>query len=1109
MAAAYHACALLQNGYNCHKTSRIPRRTGLHSRPVWAWNRLRWGGLGVSNVFQFSTIICRHPAGHMHKGLNSVKKFSKLKTSAAPFALGLALIASPAFAQDSAPQDSADAEADEGQVIVVTGSRIQSPNLTAAAPVTAIGADDIKASGTGKVEDILNSLPQVFAAQSSTLSNGATGTAQVDLRGLGPSRTLVLINGRRLMTGDPNSTSSAADLNFIPASMVKRVDVLTGGASATYGADAVSGVVNFIMDTEFQGFRIDANYSFYQHNNRNKITPPLLDARRNAGFSGFNYPTGSVTDGGTFDVTASFGGSFDDDRGHFMAYAGYRKANPVLQSNRDYSACTVQLNDGAGNGFTAGSPRQCGGSATSATGTAFYFVSSTTSSTVGALGPGTLTQGTLNRYNFAPLNYFQRPDERYTAGVFADYEISEAIHPYMEFMFMDDRTLAQIAPSGDFGNTLTINCDNPLLTVNQSSQICTPSNFINGFIGSFPTAQNAGYNPNPGNPAINFIDPFDGHTYNRAFFQVLRRNVEGGPRINDLKHQAFRTVIGVKGDISDAWSYDAYYQYGRTSYSQVYSNEFSIARLTNALDVVDDPRVAGVQPICRVALTGQDTNCVPYDLFGGTPSAAALNYVDATGFQDGFTSQQIVSVSLVGDLGKYGMKFPWAQDGVSIALGGEYRKDSLELKADNAFNTGDLTGQGAPTLDVAGHYSVTEFLTEINVPIVQEGFVHDLSLNGAYRYSHYEMSNGRTINTDTYKFAIAFAPVSDIRIRATYNRAVRVPNIQELFAPTFVGLDGVTDPCSGVAVQSIGCQAQGLGLNQGVTANPAGQYNGLLGGNPNLDPEVATTKTIGVVIQPRFMPGFSLTVDWFDIKIKEAIQGYGADAILAACGTSTSLATPHPACALINRDPAGSLWLTSFGYVEDLQTNVGGVRTRGVELNANYSRQLGGLGTLSLSMVGTYLDKYETDNGLTPVYDCAGYYGPTCATVAPEWRHRARLSLKMKNGIGLSFGWRYFGAVDIEYKNPSTTLAGPFYTFDERIGSQSYFDFGINAKVGRHFSWQLGVNNILDKEPPLTHSGSGAFGQGNCASTVCNGNTYPGTYDGLGRYIYTGVTLDF
>ena len=1040
-----------------------------------------------------------------------MKKTSNLWGSAAPLALGFALFATPAFAQDSAAED---ADAAEETAIVVTGTRIQNQNLTAVSPVTTVTNADIKLAGTQKTEDLLNSLPQVFASQSSTLSNGATGTATVDLRGLGSDRTLVLINGRRLMPGDV--TSSAADLNFIPSSMVKRVDVLTGGASATYGADAVSGVVNFVMDTDFTGLRIDANYGFYQHSNRNKITPPLLNARANAGFSNYVYPVGSVADGGQFDGTISFGTKFDDDRGHASVYFGYRKADPVLQARRDYSACTIQNTGAALTGprrLNPAAPLQCGGSATSATGTAFYFVSSTTSSTVGALGAGTLTQGTLNRYNFAPLNYFQRPDERYTAGAFVDYEISPALHPYMEFMFMDDRTVAQIAPSGDFGNTLTINCDNPLLSANQSSQICTPSNFINGFIGNFPVAQNAGYNPNPGNPAINFIDPFDGHTYNKGFFQLLRRNVEGGPRQSDLQHTAYRAVLGLKGELGDAWSYDAYYQYGRMNYSQVYSNELSVSRLTNALDVVDDPRVAGIQPICRVALTGQDPNCRPYDVFTGAgPSAAALAYLQGTGFQKGIVSEQIASINFVGDLGSYGFKSPGANDGVTVSIGGEFRKENLELQTDNAFQTGDLAGQGAPTLPISGSFTVTELITEIDIPLVQDSMFHNLSVNAGYRFSHYSVSNGNEFNTDTFKVGVDFAPIKDIRFRAAYNRAVRAPNIQELFATQIVGLDGSNDPCTGgVSATQFGCQAQGLAIGQNVAANPAAQYNGLLGGNPNLQPEKAVTKTLGVVIQPRMIPGLSFSVDWYDIKITNAIQGFGADAILNACGASTSLAAANanPACALVVRNPAGSLWLTSDGYVIDLQTNVGGVQTRGLEFNGNYSREIGGLGTVSLNFIGTRLEKYEVDNGLTALYNCAGYYGTTCGGPLPKWRHKLRATVSTKMGIGFSAQWRYFGAVEVDFANPSTSLAGNRYDFGAKIPSQSYFDLSINANVGNSISWRLGVNNLFDRDPPLVTSGSGAFGASACAGTVCNGNTYPGTYDSLGRFIYTGITLEF
>ena len=332
-----------------------------------------------------------------------VKNYSKL-WGIAPVAMSFALLAAPAVAQTTTtttPQAAADEDA-PAEAIVVTGSRIQAPNLTAISPVTTVTNADIKASGTQRTEDLLNSLPQVFAAQTSTLSNGATGTATVNLRGLGSVRTLVLINGRRLMPGDV--TSSAADLNFVPASMVKRVDVLTGGASATYGADAVAGVVNFVIDTNYEGFKIDANYGLFQHNNRNKITPPLLDARA-AKFPNYSYPRGNVADGGQFDGTLSFGTKFGDDRGHAMAYFGYRRADSVLQGRRDYSACTVQNNPSAftwnlvdrKRHLTPSAPLRCGGSATSNNA---LIYASTSTSTLTANGAVT----TVTRIQSAPLN---------------------------------------------------------------------------------------------------------------------------------------------------------------------------------------------------------------------------------------------------------------------------------------------------------------------------------------------------------------------------------------------------------------------------------------------------------------------------------------------------------------------------------------------------------------------------------------------------------------------------------------------------------------------------------------------------------------------------------
>ncbi|MGI8931138.1 MAG: TonB-dependent receptor domain-containing protein, partial [Sphingomicrobium sp.] len=1020
------------------------------------------------------------------------------------------------------PEVAADgAVVEEAKDIVVTGTRIPQANLESVSPVTVVSNQDLKLQGTARVEDLLNSLPSVMASQNSGISNGSDGTATVNLRGLGPNRTLVLVNGRRLIPGTPSS-GGPADINIIPSAIVKRIEVLTGGASSTYGADAVAGVVNFIMDTEFEGIRFDGQYSVYQHNNRDRSLGTgqsmydILNARIAQGLDGYGYPTGSVVDGGAFDGTISLGSGFDDGKGHATVYFGYRKVNPVLQARRDYSACTIQN--------TRAGAAQCGGSATSATGNVILFNNGT--STFFNIAPGrTLAPGAGPRYNFAPLNFFQRPDERYTAGLFANYEITPALKPYLEFMFMDNRTIAQIAPGGAFGNTLTINCDNPLLSAQQRAIVCDGENLINGFLGTFPLAAGAPYNPNPGAPPINFSDPLTGATYNRAFFQLLRRNIEGGPRRADVQHTSYRGLMGMKGDLSPAWSYDASYQYGRVNFQATASNEFSLARLTRALDVVDDPRVANTpgspfQPICRSVLDGSDPLCFPYDVLGNNISPAALGYLAAQGFQRGQTSEQIAQATMTGLLGDYGIRSPWAEDGVAVNFGVEYRKESLELQTDNAFQTGDLTGQGAPTLPIKGSFTVKELFGEIQVPIVQKSFIHELTFTAGYRRSAYKTSGGGQYDTDTYKLGLEFAPIQDVRFRGSYNRAARAPNIQELFATQFVGLDGSEDPCADITVTAadFGCRAQGLPIGASTPSNPAGQYNGLLGGNPNLQPEIATTKTLGVVLQPRFLPRFALTVDYYDIKLKGAIQGFGADAILSG-GVANATASFTPvSCGLVQRDAGGSIWLTSNGFVRDLPTNIGSLQTRGFEFNSSYSHRLGGLGSLSASLVGTLLRKFKTDNGLTDPYDCVGYYGSTCSpgggangAPAPKWRHKARVSLNTPQGIGVSLQWRYIGKVKSEALSSNETLNGPFvFNPGGRIKAHNYFDLATTFTFGDHYNFRLGVNNILDKMPPLVTSGNaGRAGSNLCPAGPCNGNTYPGTYDALGRYLYAGVTLDF
>ncbi|HXI86231.1 MAG TPA: TonB-dependent receptor, partial [Parvularculaceae bacterium] len=647
----------------------------------------------------------------------------------------------------------------------------------------------------------------------------------------------------------------------------------------------------------------------------------------------------------------------------------------------------------------------------------------------------------------------------------------------------------------------------------------------NGFLGTFPLAQSASYNPNPGAAPIDFFDSL-GNTYNEGFFQLLRRNVEGGPRRGDLSHTTFQTVFGSKGDLGPNWSYDAYYQYGRVDYSQVYSNEFSIVRLNRALNAVTDTRVGSPtfgQVVCRSVIDGTDPNCVPYNVFSGAGGAsqAAVNYLSATGFQHGFDSQAVINASVTGDLGDYGFKFPSASEGVKFNAGIEWRRARLDLNTDQEFQTGDLAGQGAPTLPTSGSLKALEFFTETRIPVVQDGFVKDFSVTAGYRRSHYKTSGGNTFNTDTYKFGAEIAPSSDFRIRGAYNRAVRSPNIQELFASNFVGLSGSSDPCSGhtITATEFGCIAQGLAVGSGTPSNPAGQYNALLGGNPNLQPEVAKTWTVGAVIQPSMIDNLAITIDYYNIKIANAIRSFGSDAILADCVTNATATFTPTSCGLVHRNVAGSLWLTSDGFTTNLPGNVGSIKTRGLEFSAAYNHDIGSLGNLSASFLGTKVFAFDVNNGLTTPYNCAGLYGPTCTvggttdSTAPlsRWRHKARLTWATPIDVRLSGQWRFVGPVMAETlsSNPSLSGANNFGP-GLHIGGQSYFDLVASYVIKNSYTLRFGVNNILDKEPPLVTSGNGARpGSNLCPLPACNGNTYPATYDALGRFMFINATVDF
>jgi iron complex outermembrane receptor protein len=1006
----------------------------------------------------------------------------------------------PQEGQTTVPSTNAAGEpVKSSQDIVITGTRIPQPNLTSASPVTVLSSQEVKLQGTSRTEDLINSLPQSFAAQGSNISNGASGTATINLRGLGSKRSLVLVNGRRLQPGDTGNP--VADTNFIPTQLIKRVDVLTGGASSVYGADAVAGVVNFIMDNTFTGVRIDAQASTFMHDNR--AGSDIIEA--NAAL-GYRPPHGLSVNGGAADIAAVMGAAFDDGRGHAQVYATYRRQNPVLQSSRDYSFCALSAlpaTDPRAGRVTAplegpnvereGRLFNCGGSPTSAVGT--FFTSNNTFFVDGnQFSPGAVP------FNFAPYNYFQRPDERYTFGAFADYEISPGAKPYLEAMFMDDHTDAQIAPSGDFGNTTTLNCDNPLLSTQQFNAICTPAN--------------------------TFVDA-NGVT--QATLYIARRNIEGGGRDDDIRHTDYRIVAGIKGDPLRGISYDAYWQFGRTLRNESYKNDFSVRRLSQALDVVANPAVGGLAgvpvgtPVCRGLLNGTaDAGCVPWNVFeAGGVTQDALNFLQTPGFQRGVINEGIGHVDFTVQGGEYGVKTPWAEDGVGLNVGAEYRKQSLDFQVDNEFSSGDLAGQGGPTPSVNGRFDVRELFAEVQVPIVEHSFIDLLQISAGYRYSDYKVHGAGVDNsfkTNTYKIAAEFAPIRDIRFRAAYNRAVRAPNIVELFFPTSLGLSGAVDPCAGASPSGTLAQCQSTGVTAAqfgsITANSANQYNGLFGGNGNLVPEKADTITAGAIIQPRFVPGLALTADYFSIKVKNLIGAPSFAGTFSDCfGGDAS------ACARINRNPNnGRLWGGPTGFVVLTNQNFSGLglSTKGVDLSGSYAHKFGGMGTLNASFVGTYLMslKSGTGSGGEQVGRFAGQ------TPNPRWRHKLRVGFQLPDGLGISGQWRYFAGVHcsqtldlgcnvaIDPDNFPGPTNGPLppvvvpLTGNLKIPAQSFFDLALTARITNKFNLRFGANNILDRSPPVAGGQVIPAGFG-------NGNTYPQVYDSLGRYIFAGVTVDF
>ncbi|HXY95429.1 MAG TPA: TonB-dependent receptor [Steroidobacteraceae bacterium] len=1003
----------------------------------------------------------------------------------------------------TAPAQPAEATAAPLQEVVVTGSRLKTPNETAISPITTVSAADVQATGLTRVEDILNNLPMVFAGENATTSNGADGTATIDLRGLGNQRTLVLVNGLRLGPGAGDGRNFS-DINEIPAALIERVDILTGGASAVYGADAVAGVVNFILNTHFEGVKIDAGYHFYEHSNNNPdgVQQAVTQA-------GFVPAPGNVDTGFGKNVSVLAGSNFADNRGNATVYMTYDNQGATLQKSFDYSACSLTPN-------AAGTALACGGSSTSgkngAGGRYLAFSNSgvelfdnTVDGLTGAFRPFTRPN---DLFNYGPYNYYETPEQRWTAGGFLTYEINSHATFYANVMYMRNSQLAQIAPSGDFGNPSFIPCADPLLTAAETAVICSPANLA---------AQ--------GNP----YETFNGTNYPGLNLYILRRNVEGGPRVASFQADSIREVAGVKGDITDAFSYNVSAQRSSVDDAEQNLNYLSNSNIQQALNVLPSAtgpvcggpnNALGVGPLVTPGTAfSANSACIPWNIWntngvpaGGDPFLAIPEQLQAN------VTEYVVDGSITADFGKFGVKLPSADDGLQANVGTEWREDAAVFSPDYVSQQGLAAGGGGATPPVSGAFTVWEAFTELRLPLAQhQTAAEDLSLEGGYRYSNY--SEGFT--TNTYKIGLEWAPVTDVRLRGSYQRAVRAPNIGELYSPQSVGLDGSVDPCAAALANPAnptgpltsgatlaGCEASGVtGPEYGkIIANPASQYNGLLGGNPNLQPEVSDTYTFGFVLTPRVVPNLSVSVDYFDIKLKSEITTIGGNVIINDCVFSGQF------CNLVHRDPAtGSLWLSPNGYVIDTTTNIGQLATKGFDVKASYRQTLpAGFGSLNFGLEGTKLNQLAT----TPVpgggsYDCEGYFGDVCGGSDPSWRSVLNVTWSTPwDALDLTLRWRYFGSQTTEQLNPSPYLKGSsFYAPLAHIPAYNWIDLSATFNLYKNVRLELGVNNVFDKDPPIVTAADCSTSSPGGAN--CNGNTFPGVYDALGRYLFAHISAQF
>jgi outer membrane receptor protein involved in Fe transport len=983
----------------------------------------------------------------------------------------MALGASAASAQVATPDPDQEEAAQVGDVIV-TGSRIARQDYTSTSPIVTVGQEDFQATGSVTIDTLINDLPQFVPSINSTSNNPSNGgQANINLRGLGTQRTLVLMNGRRVV---PSNSDGTVDINLLPTPLIRNVEVISGGASAAYGSDALAGVANFILDQDFSGVQIDAQYGVTDRD-----------------------------DGATESYSITLGGDIADGRGNVVMSLGRSTREEIYNAAREFSSVSGPSGTsplGSTVFDSTNLPNQAlvrayfGDAALTSTGafgfnndnTLFSYVRTRNFKSPGGIDfDGFANPGVGDYvYNTGPLNLLQLGLDRWNAYVGANYKINDGAEAYANLLFTEYTSANELAASPAAGNVPAT-----------GFRVLATNPFITGDLRTFLNSR-----PNP----------------NGSFLLNKRFNALGGRRATE-NYEVYQGTVGVRGALVGLrdWSYDIYGQYGRVQRVSVQTGNVSRSAVQRLLDAAD-----GGASLCAGG----------FDPFGETTlSPACVAYIGRTAQNVTDQEQTVVEGTLQGGL----LELPAGE--LRFAGGIQYRQDDFVFRPDASLaqtnpvicqatgvpvttatpcTTGTTGGSEIagfnPSQPLSGSTNSTEFFLELLVPLLSDiPFIQQLDLNLGYRVSDYSTVGW----VSAYQAALDWEVTDFLRFRGGIQRAVRAPSIGELFAPvntsfpsvgavSATGLSG--DPCdtrssyraasnpNRNAVRTL-CLAQGISpaaIDTYVFTN--NQVPGITGGNPDLQEETSDSFTAGLVITSPwsnpFVSGLSASIDYYNIEIENVIGTIGASAQLQGCfnaqGQNPTYDANNGYCQLFDRDPLSG----NVNQAREVNANLATLKTSGVDAQFDWNFVLDDVGlpdwgTLNFNVILGWLENRERQDAPGgPFINRTSTIDSVFGNTFPEWK--ALTSVNWRSGdFGVGARWRRVGEMT------------QFGTANE-IPQKDYFDLNASWEITESLSLRATVNNVGDEEPAVYSPGVQA-------------NTDPSTYDTLGRRYSIGLTAKF